>query len=120
MSLQAPVSGGPSFSSPDPLVPCPHAYLPRKRILWTLDSQKPGSLSFSLAQKLLNPVSPRTITTSFLQTEGSLRTCLSPLQSSSSQGSISSSETIPREFGPDTMLMPFAHCPACLGFLPLF
>lgn len=104
MSLQAPV-WGPSFSSPDPLVPCPHAYLPRKRTLWKLDSQEPGSLLFSLAQKLLNPVSPGAITTSFLQTEGSPRTRPSLLRSPSSQGSISSSGTVPRGFGPGTMPM---------------
>lgn len=39
-------------------------------ILWRLHAQKPGSLFFSVAQKL-SSVSPRAITTSSLQTGGS-------------------------------------------------
>lgn len=49
---------GPPFSTPDPLAPCPHAYLPRARI--------------SCHKSFRVQCSPRAITTSFLQPGGSL------------------------------------------------
>lgn len=58
-----------------------------------------------LGKKLLYSVSPRATTAFFWQTGRSLRTCPSLLPSLSSQGSASSSGTIPGEFGPDSMLI---------------
>lgn len=94
---------GEKDESPGPCVGSSSLRPRSSRILWKLHAQKPGSLFFSVAQKL-SSVSPRAITTSSLWTGGSWKTRPSQLRSLSSPCSIVPSSwglkpRLPQEWG---------------------